>query len=278
VPLLIKQVCSPHGMIVISGPTGSGKTTFLHALLHHIPDGAAVETLEDPTEIIASYNKMISQTNLQPGEKYEDVMSSLMRKDPDILVYGEMRDSMVIDACANAALTGHLILTTFHTNNSIGVLQRMVDMGQSPKDLAQETVLNTIIATRLAPILCPKCKQPIRREDKYAQVFEHEELKSHIDHIYTIHEDGCEHCKFTGVEGVSPVVEIIVIDDEARKFIHEADFDGLKESLIARGWETLPQQAINKVIKGDLDPLDAHTIFGIFQSEEKSSFKYQDIY
>lgn len=277
--LFINSVRKPSGIIIVSGPTGSGKTSLLHGMLHHIPDHVIVETVEDPVETVASYNKLITQNNLDAKEGYIGQLRSIMRKDPDIIVVGEMRDSDVVNFVFNTSLTGHLVMTTFHTNDAIGILTRMHDMGLSPADMSIKGVLSTLVATRLAPVLCEHCKLPLSTDkEKHDLVATSKDFAGHLDDIFIVNTDGCEHCK-DGVSGVRPVIEVIVVNREVRKFISNWDLTGLMDYLYSIGWRPLPELARDLVLSGGLDPIDADSIFdGVIHDADNVEFDYRSLY
>lgn len=277
--LFIDTVRKPSGIIVISGPTGSGKTSMLHGMLHHIPDHVTVETVEDPVETVASYNKLITQNNLDAKEGYIGQLRSMMRKDPDIIVVGEMRDSDVVKFVFNTSLTGHLVITTFHTNDAIGILTRMRDMGLSPADMSIKGVVSLLVATRIAPVLCEHCKLPLSSDmKKHEMVKSSNHFSKHVDDIFIVNSAGCDSCK-DGVAGVTPVVEVIVVNSKVRKFISDWDLTGMMDYLSSIGWKSLPELARRLVIEGSLDPIDADSIFdGVINDTDNVECDYHSLY
>lgn len=277
--LFIDTVRKPSGIVIISGPTGSGKTSMLHGMLHHIPEHVIVETVEDPVETVASYNKLIAQNNLDAKEGYIGQLRSMMRKDPDLIVVGEMRDADVVNFVFNTSLTGHLVITTFHTNDAIGILTRMRDMGLSPADMSIKGVISLLIATRIAPVLCDKCKLPLSSdEEKLNAVRSSSHFSKHIDDIYLVNADGCDNCK-DGIAGVKPVVEVIVVNSKVRKYIADWDLDGMMVYLSSIGWKSLPELARQLVINGTLDPMDADSIFdSVINDTDNVECDYQSLY
>ncbi|MND46193.1 Type II secretion system protein E [compost metagenome] len=278
--VLVDECRKPKGIIVVSGPTGSGKTTLLHGMLHHIDDDVVVEAVEDPVEIIASYNSLITQNNLDPNVGYVGMLRSMMRKDPDIIVIGEMRDPEVVGFAFNTALTGHLVMTTFHTNNSIGIIARMADMGLSFNDLSMPDILSVLIATRLAPQLCSHCSKPLSQHDTpvlYRKLAESTKTAPYLDSIRTINNSGCNDCR-NGISGVKSINEVIVVDKQIRKLIRDKDMDGIQVYLKSHGWKSLEDLALDLVARGEMDPEDADSIFsGIFRDTE-IEYNYKELY
>lgn len=278
--VLIDECRKPKGIIVVSGPTGSGKTTLLHGMLHHIDDAAVVEAVEDPVEIIASYNSLITQNNLDPNVGYVGMLRSMMRKDPDIIVIGEMRDPEVVGFAFNTALTGHLVMTTFHTNNAIGIITRMADMGLSFNDLSMPDILSMLIATRLAPQLCTHCSKPLSEIDTpvlYRKLVESTKTAPYLKTIRTINNAGCDKCR-GGISGVKSINEVIIVDKQIRRLIRDRDIDGIQVYLKSHGWKSLEDLALELVARGEMDPEDADSIFsGIFRDTEVE-YDYSELY
>lgn len=277
--LFIDTVRKPSGIVIISGPTGSGKTSMLHGMLHHIPEHVIVETVEDPVETVASYNKLITQNNLDAKEGYIGQLRSMMRKDPDLIVVGEMRDSDVVNFVFNTSLTGHLVMTTFHTNDAIGILTRMRDMGLSPADMSIKGVISLLVATRIAPVLCDKCKLPLASDkEKFELVKSSGHFAAHTDSIFLVNPEGCDCCK-DGVAGVKPVIEVIVVNAKLRKFIADWDLAGMMSYLSDIGWKSLPELARQLVINGTLDPVDADSIFdSVINDTDNVECDYHSLY
>jgi len=240
----LNGVTKPNGIVLLSGPTGSGKTTTLYGTLKHLnKETTNILTIEDPIEYTL---EGINQVQLKEdiGLTFPKALRTFLRQDPDIIMVGEIRDEKTANMAIKAALTGHLVLSTIHTNSAWSTISRLMDMG-IPSFLIAET-LNLSVAQRLIRRLCPNCKQAIscdNLEKKYQKV-----LPSDCKEIYT--EVGCPHCFFTGYNGRIAIYEIISLDDHLRKAIK------MNESLGGQGNSedleitTLKMNAIRKVVDG----------------------------
>jgi type II secretory ATPase GspE/PulE/Tfp pilus assembly ATPase PilB-like protein len=244
----------PNGMILVSGPTGSGKTTFLHGAVHYLPKGKTMSSIEDPVELIADHNPLITQSNLLPGMSYDVQLRSLMRQDPNCIMIGEMRDNETARIAYRAVLTGHLILSTVHTSDSPGIIKRLNDFGLSYSDMAQRNALSLLVACRLLKILCPTCKRQITSQYPYAKAVE-KRLGS-IAGVFQPNPHGCGKCR-NGYLGRESVIEYIVVTETFRNFIEKADIDGGVRYLKEHGWKSLQDHGWDMIQAGLVDPLDA---------------------
>jgi len=203
----------PEGIILVTGPTGSGKTTTLYAGLQHISDSSQnILTVEDPIEYTLPG---IGQTQVNPkaGYDFASGLRSILRQDPDIVMVGEIRDIETAKIAIQASLTGHLVLSTVHTNSAIGAIARLRDMGIESYLLASS--LRLVIAQRLVRRLCQKCKQPI---DTPSTIKEKFKISSNVT---TFHGVGCADCNLTGFKGRVALTEAISITDQLKKMIHD---------------------------------------------------------
>ena len=199
--LFESMIKCPHGVILVTGPTGSGKTTTLYAALGELAKPHVnVITVEDPVEKnIDGINQV--QVNTKAGMTFAAALRSILRQDPDIVMIGEMRDSETADIGIRAAITGHLVLSTHHTNDAASTIVRLVDMGVAPYMVA--TSLIGVIAQRLVKVLCPSCKRPRMSTDEENKLMK-------IDHSVTVHDAcGCPDCNNTGYKGRTAIHEII---------------------------------------------------------------------
>ena len=204
----------PHGIILVTGPTGSGKTTTLYAGLSQLNDKSRnILTVEDPIE----YNlEGIGQTqvNTKADMTFARGLRAILRQDPDIVMIGEIRDLETAEIAVQASLTGHLVLSTLHTNNAIGAITRLHDMGVEPFLLSSSLI--GVIAQRLVRVLCPDCKQAHEPD-----AAERDKLHLRDDEKVTIYRPkGCEQCNHTGYRGRTGIFELVVIDDTLRTLIH----------------------------------------------------------
>ena len=210
---LNRLLTHPHGMILVTGPTGSGKSTTLHACLQHIatPDKNII-TVEDPVEYNAENVNQI-QVNAKVGLTFAAGLRSILRQDPDIIMVGEIRDSETADIALRSALTGHLMLSTLHTNDATSALSRLRDMGI--EDFLISSTLLGVLAQRLTRLLCKKCK----KETSLSSVII-EELELPSDNTY-YKAGGCKECDYTGYSGRRAVGELFVMNDSVKSMMKE---------------------------------------------------------
>lgn len=253
-----KNLNKHQGIILISGPTGSGKTTTLYATLKFLNnEHTNILTIEDPVEYTL---RGINQVALkeQIGLDFSVALKTFLRQDPDVIMVGEIRNKETAELAIRAALTGHLVLSTIHTNSAWGTITRLADMGVPPYLLA--STLNISIAQRLVRLLCPSCK--IKLKDVSPEMREHfssEELKNHI--IYEA--NGCNECYSTGYKGRRAIYEIIPVDsDIALKIrIHEIDISPLLEE---KKFVSLKNNAKNLIISGQTSFEEAYPLLLTF--------------
>jgi len=232
-----------HGMLLVTGPTGSGKSTTLHSFLQHIasPDKNII-TVEDPVEYNADNINQI-QVNEKVGLTFASGLRSILRQDPDVVMVGEIRDSETAQIAIQAALTGHLMLSTLHTNDSTSSLTRLMDMGVEHYLLA--STLLGVLAQRLARKLCPHCKRPVRLDTEQLK-----EAALDPDSIY-YQAVGCPECDFTGYRGRQAVGELFLIDDRVKMMIDQKMNDHqIRETLKEAGMRTISDQLRTMMEKG----------------------------
>ncbi|MBN1492859.1 MAG: Flp pilus assembly complex ATPase component TadA [Candidatus Omnitrophica bacterium] len=236
----------PHGIVLISGPTGSGKTTTLYVVLQAInAPHKNIITIEDPVEYNLGWVNQI-QVNVKAGVTFAAGLRSILRQDPDVIMVGEMRDLETAEISVRAALTGHLVFSTIHTNDAASSMVRMVDMGLEPY-LVSASVFG-IVAQRLVRTICPKCKEPYKPDDVLL-----EELNLTGDpNKYTLYcGKGCEHCHEQGYKGRTTLVELMVVNNTLRHMIHQnaSSFD-LRDAAQKAGMKTLWRDGIEKALAG----------------------------
>jgi len=219
--ILTDALSEPNGIILVTGPTGSGKTTTLYAGLKQLNDGSRnILTVEDPVEY-AIEGIGQTQVNAKVGLTFAAGLRAILRQDPDVVMIGEIRDRETAEIAVQASLTGHLVLSTVHTNDAVGAITRMRDMKVEPFLLA--STLRAVIAQRLVRKLCEHCRTPIQADGSLAS------LLGFDNGTVVYRETGCEHCNQTGFQGRIGVFEAIRIDDTLRKLIN----DGGDEARIA---------------------------------------------
>ncbi|MCD6178092.1 type II/IV secretion system protein [bacterium] len=255
--LFLKEIKKPNGMIIVTGPTGSGKTTTLYAFLKEIqrPE-IKVITIEDPIEY---HLKGIAQTQVDPQKGYDFAsgLRSIVRQDPDVILVGEIRDLETAQIALQAALTGHLVFTTLHTNDAAGTVTRLISLGAKPFNIAP--ALNLAIAQRLVRKVCTKCLK-----FKNADENELSKFKKHLKNlpknikIPNIQKglkipvaEGCPECNFTGYKGRTGIFEAFLVDSELESFILKSpSVSALKEKAIKKGMVTMYQDGLIKVLEG----------------------------
>jgi general secretion pathway protein E len=233
-----------HGMILVTGPTGSGKSTTLHACLQHIatPDKNII-TVEDPVEYNADNIAQI-QVNEKVGLTFSAGLRSILRQDPDIIMVGEIRDSETADIALRSALTGHLLLSTLHTNDATSSLSRLMDMGIE-SFLISSTLLG-VLAQRLARKLCTQCKEETALSPAIT-----EELGLPYEHRY-YSAVGCKACDFTGYKGRQAIGEVFVIDDEVKMMMKDGFNDHqIREAMKRKGMTTISDKLKSMLFKGE---------------------------
>ena len=241
---LYKLLNHAHGMILVTGPTGSGKSTTLHACLQHIstPDKNII-TVEDPVEYNADNISQI-QVNAKVGLTFAAGLRSILRQDPDIIMVGEIRDSETAEIALRSALTGHLLLSTLHTNDSTSSLSRLMDMGI--EDFLISSTLLGVLAQRLARKLCTKCKEETRLSSVII-----EEMKIPSDKLY-FKAVGCTACDFTGYKGRQAIGELFIIDDTVKEMVKDGLNDHqVREAMKKNGMRTIADKLKELLLSGD---------------------------
>lgn len=237
----------PHGIILVTGPTGAGKSTTLYACLNKIntPDEKII-TVEDPVEY---QMHGINQIQIQPkiGFDFAMVLRHILRHDPDILMIGEIRDTETAEIAIRAALTGHLIFSTLHTNDAAGAVARLIDMGIEPFLLSSS--LECIIAQRLVRVICPDCKEKIPIDNEMFEHFKETHLERSKIQIYQGR--GCKNCRFSGYKGRTIISEVLPVTSEIRTMIlNRTSSQLIKQKVVSSGMKTLRQDGLQKVLDG----------------------------
>ena len=245
--ILSSAICKSKGMILVTGPTGSGKTTTLYSILRSLNDGSLnISTAEDPIEYnLKGINQF--QMNTKIGLDFPRALRSFLRQDPDVIMVGEIRDFETAEIAFRAALTGHLVLSTLHTNNAPETITRLIDIGIEPYVISSSVIL--IIAQRLIRKVCAKCKIEVIPTEMQANIF-----KGHgfdVDgHKYTLGE-GCEECGNTGYKGRIAIYEMLPLWNDIQEAIHRRNSAGdIKTKAEEHGFISLQTQGFNKVTEG----------------------------
>jgi general secretion pathway protein E len=234
----------PHGIVLVCGPTGSGKTTTLYSALSEInsPD-KNILTIEDPVEYEL---KGIGQTQVNPKIEltFASVLRAHLRQDPDIILVGETRDKITADNAIQASLTGHLVFSTLHTNDAAGAFTRLIDMGVEPFLVSSSIV--AILAQRLVRRLCPSCKEAYTPNATELADFGMSNYKGQL-----FRPTGCEECSQKGYSGRSGIYELLIIDDPIRALVVSGEPTGIIRNLaVKRGLKTLRDDGIRKALEG----------------------------
>ncbi|MDD5432127.1 MAG: type II secretion system ATPase GspE [Candidatus Omnitrophica bacterium] len=238
-----KLIKHPNGIILVTGPTGSGKTTTLYAALSTINDiGKNIITIEDPVEYEIPLIRQ-TQVNVQAGLTFANGLRSILRQDPDIVMVGEIRDKETAEIAIQASLTGHLVLSTLHTNDAASSLTRLLDMGIEPYLIASSVI--GILAQRLVRVICPKCKVNYTPSEEVIKDLNIEEK------VEFSRGKGCMHCKNTGYMGRKGIFELLVINDEIKNLVTaKANAAQIKKVAVSNGMRTLYEDGIEKIKKG----------------------------
>lgn len=246
--LVERELKKPNGMVITTGPTGSGKTTTLYAFLKKIASSEIkVVTIEDPIEY---HLAGITQTQIEPSKGYNfaNGLKSILRQDPDAILVGEIRDLETASTAMQAALTGHIVFSTLHTNNASGTVPRLIDLGVKPNIIAP--AINIAIAQRLIRKLCEYCKkeyEPTKEEEKILR----DNLKDVPKKIKLYKTGECEKCNFTGYKGRTGIFEAFLVNDKIERLIlkNPPEVD-IKEAALEQGMVTIFQDGLLKVLRG----------------------------
>jgi general secretion pathway protein E len=238
-----KLITTPYGMILVTGPTGSGKTTTLYASLNKINSvDKKIITVEDPIEYQIDG---INQIQVKPkiGLSFANGLRHIVRQDPDVIMVGEIRDIETAEISIHSALTGHLVFSTLHTNDAPGAVTRLLDMGI--EGFLVSSSLIGVLAQRLVRMICPVCKEPFKPQHELVD-------KLHLkDNEETYHGKGCDECRHTGYRGRTGIFEFMVIDSELRQLILErSSADIIRKKAVANGMHVLRENGWEKVRQG----------------------------
>jgi|TARA_B110001454_G_C12721658_1_gene434960 general secretion pathway protein E len=241
---LLSAIQRPHGIILVTGPTGSGKTTTLYASLSELNDSSRnILTVEDPIEYsLAGVGQ--TQVNTKVEMTFAKGLRAILRQDPDVVMIGEIRDLETVEIAIQASLTGHMVLSTLHTNTAVGAVTRLQDMGVEPFLLSSSLV--GVLAQRLVRVLCNECKQAsIANETECAL------LEADIQNPPTIfHAQGCDKCNQLGYRGRQGIYEVVLIDEKMKTLIHDRAGEQELEAHARTQCTSIQQDGIRKVLQG----------------------------
>ncbi len=271
-PALEREIIKPNGMILTTGPTGSGKTTTLYAVINRLnKPGTKIITLENPIEYqLPGINQ--SQVDVKRGYTFSDGLRSILRQDPNIVMVGEIRDLETAEIAIQAALTGHLVLSTLHTNDAAGVIPRLIDIGVKPYFLVP--AINAVVGQRLIRKLCPHCREEHKldseEEEQVNKILAVISPKTGIDipaelpKMYKASK-GCEKCSFIGYKGRTGIYEIFTMDDDLKQLtIDKAPSFKILQQAIENGMITMLQDGVLKTMEGVTSLDEVYRVIGNF--------------
>lgn len=236
----------PHGIILVTGPTGSGKTTTLYSALTHIKSVESnIMTCEDPIEYeLDGINQ--SAVNVRAGLTFAVQLRSILRQDPDVILVGEIRDSETAEIAFQAAMTGHLVFSTLHCNDAPSAITRLVDMGVEPFLIGSSVI--GVAAQRLVRMLCPRCKAAYSPSVEELAALGLHDREGEVEFFRGV---GCSACNSRGYIGRTPVFELMPVNEDIRRLaIHNPTADQVRDLAIENGMKTMRQQAIEKILTG----------------------------
>ncbi len=239
------MMARPEGIVIVTGPTGSGKTTTLYSLLSHLNDESVnIMTLEDPVEYPVNLMRQTSVAEVNKVD-FSNGIRSIMRQDPDIILVGEVRDSDTATMAFRAAMTGHQVFTTLHTNSALGAIPRLSDIGVSPDIMAGNII--GVVAQRLVRVLCPHCKEAHTPSDEEFKLL-NKPLKADIKIYRNV---GCKRCNYAGYKGRMAIIELLRIDAEIDGLIaRRSPLDEIRTSALRKGFVTLAEDGRRRVLEG----------------------------
>ena len=241
---LDKLIHRPHGIILVTGPTGSGKTTTLYAALARLNDHKRnIMTVEDPIEY---YIDGISQTpvNAKVDMTFARGLRAILRQDPDVVMVGEIRDLETAEIAVQASLTGHMVLSTLHTNTAVGAVTRLRDMGVEPFLLSSSLI--GVLAQRLVRLLCPRCKAPYQASESECEMLGWDKANPP-----TIHQaKGCPECKQVGYLGRTGIYELVIIDGTLQGMIHDGASEQEMERQARKATAGIRDDGLRRVLAG----------------------------
>ncbi len=244
-----ETLAAPHGIVLVTGPTGSGKTTTLYTSLLHLqkPD-SKILTVEDPVEYRLA-GIMQSQVQSGIGMGFANLLRSFLRHDPDVIMVGEIRDTETARIAVQAALTGHVVLSTLHTNDAVGAIMRLLDMGV--EDYLIPSTLNAVLAQRLVRRLCPTCRTPYEPPAELVRRFDLEALNGKAP-VRLYKASGCDVCRNTGMRGRLAIYELLTMTSELRALtLGGANGDSLREAAKRGGMVPIQQNGIAAALQGE---------------------------
>ncbi len=240
-----RMLSAPHGIILVTGPTGSGKTTTLYAGLTHINDSSRnILTIEDPVEYLLPG---IGQTpvNAKVDMTFARGLRAILRQDPDVVMVGEIRDVETAEIAVQASLTGHLVLSTLHTNTALGAITRLTDMGVEPFLISSSLI--AVMAQRLVRVLCPQCKKSYSADHAEKTLLGLDDKAE----VTLYRAAGCEHCNYHGYKGRAGIYEYIEIDENIRRLIHDRASEQDLVAYARKSFPSIREDGQRRVLAGE---------------------------
>ncbi|MCG8686125.1 MAG: GspE/PulE family protein, partial [Desulfobacterales bacterium] len=267
-----EQVALPHGVFLVTGPTGSGKSTTLYSALRQMDgDRLNVSTVEDPVEYQLDFCNQV-QVQETIGMTFAAALRSLLRQDPDIIMVGEIRDNETARIAIQAALTGHLVLSTLHTNDAPSSITRMVNIGIDAYLIAAS--LNAVLAQRLVRKICSKCKTAWEVPENMRRYIE----RSGIQTDGLMHGAGCDACRGSGYSGRLGIYELMVIDDKFRDMINmDSSVSNMRRAFRASGQAALFDDGMKKVERGLTTVEEVLRVTEVYGITEDEAFIENDV-
>ncbi|UCC23338.1 MAG: Flp pilus assembly complex ATPase component TadA [Planctomycetota bacterium] len=262
-----QQITLPHGILLVTGPTGAGKSTTLYSALCQMDGGKLnISTVEDPVEYELDFCNQV-QVNDKIGLNFATALRSLLRQDPDIMMIGEIRDNETARIAVQAALTGHLVLSTLHTNDAASSVTRLVDIGIDAYLIAAS--LNAVLAQRLVRKICQKCKQIYQVPDNIRKYIK----KAGVDPGQLFHGAGCESCRNSGYLGRTGIYELLIVDEAFRDMINkDASVDNMRRAFRESGQPSLFDDGIKKVKAGLTTIEEVLRVTEVYGHNEEEAF------
>lgn len=279
IQLIHRAIDMPYGAVLLSGPTGSGKTTTLATCMRKMSVQRKLYTIEDPVEQVVMNATQVPANTEHYDRSFASMARTVLRMDPDVIVLGEMRDEDTARVLTRAAITGHLVFSTLHTNSAVDSITRLVDLSVSNTLLASPQLLVCLINQRLMPTLCEHCAVPVTESpahqahlSRWEIVFQHK-----LQQLYARGQH-CLKCHGLGIAGRKVVAEIVWIDEAGREFIQQGDLLNWKYYLKKQGWISYQQRLLGYVETGYCDPLDAEKLMGqISTPQDDLGYHYHEV-
>jgi type II secretory ATPase GspE/PulE/Tfp pilus assembly ATPase PilB-like protein len=285
VRLIQGSLARPHGIILCAGPTGSGKSTTLAAMVSMLSTEEKSITIEDPPEYDLTNATQVPADTHNEDKSFAAMVRASMRMDPDNIMIGEIRDEDTARMAVRAAITGHRVFSTVHAKSALSIVTRLVDLEISPTLLADPDLLVALLYQRLVPSVCQKCAPYMKQnhakfKEKYEGLYQRlmivvQNDVSQLDGIRFRAKNGCKQCNGSGVDGRTVVAEVIYLDHTGRALIEKGKIAEWEDHLLASGWQPMVRHLMEKIKAGIVSPIDAEKVVGsLAESSIGKSFMY----